>query len=175
MTASGPTRAFYGCSGLTSVTIGNSVTSIGWKAFDGCILPEVISMIENPCNIGENTFSDKTFYDATLYVPSGTNEKYKAREGWKKFAFIEEGNGSDNSPESKKCEKPTITYLNRKVRFSCETEGVEFVPSVTCTLKQLQNGNELELEVTYTICVYAVKDGYDNSDTATMTINLSPR
>ena len=28
--------AFYGCSGLTSVTIGNSVTSIGWHAFDGC-------------------------------------------------------------------------------------------------------------------------------------------
>ena len=28
--------AFYGCSGLTSVTIGNSVTSIGYAAFKGC-------------------------------------------------------------------------------------------------------------------------------------------
>ena len=29
--------AFYNCSGLTSVTIGNSVTSIGDGAFSGCI------------------------------------------------------------------------------------------------------------------------------------------
>ncbi len=28
--------AFNGCTGLTSVTIGNSVTSIGWYAFEGC-------------------------------------------------------------------------------------------------------------------------------------------
>ena len=29
-------NAFYGCSGLTSITIGNSVTSIGYLAFGGC-------------------------------------------------------------------------------------------------------------------------------------------
>ena len=29
--------AFFGCSGLTSVTIPNSVTSIGWCPFEGCI------------------------------------------------------------------------------------------------------------------------------------------
>ncbi len=28
--------AFYGCSRITSVTIGNSVDSIGWSAFDDC-------------------------------------------------------------------------------------------------------------------------------------------
>jgi len=29
-------RAFVGCSNLTSITIGNRVTSIGWCAFVGC-------------------------------------------------------------------------------------------------------------------------------------------
>ena len=30
-------RAFYGCTGLTSITIPNSMTSIEQYAFDGCI------------------------------------------------------------------------------------------------------------------------------------------
>jgi len=109
--------AFEYCFGLTSVTIPNSVTSIGDYAFDGWDLPEVISKIENPFEISTSTFSNNTFLNASLYVPKGTVDKYKATEGWKKFAFIEEGNGSGSSQtEPSKCEKPTISYQNGKLR-----------------------------------------------------------
>ena len=85
--------AFSGCDGLTSVTIGNSVTSIGNKVFEGCDIPIVISLIENPFGIYGDTFTKNTYYNATLYVPVGTINKYKATDGWKSFMFIEEGTG----------------------------------------------------------------------------------
>ena len=89
-------RAFSGCSKLTSVTIGNGVTSIGGSAFGGADIPTIVSLIENPSAIKGKTdtyrtFSENTFNNATLYVPKGTIEKYKATEGWKDFANIVEG------------------------------------------------------------------------------------
>ena len=88
--------AFANCSGLTSVTIGSGVTSIGYRAFDGVDIPTVISLIENPFKItgktsDSRTFSQNTFNNATLYVPVGTIDKYKATNGWKDFAYIVEG------------------------------------------------------------------------------------
>lgn len=36
-------------------------------------------------------FSSDTFENAILYVPAGTIDKYKAKNGWKSFAHIKEG------------------------------------------------------------------------------------
>jgi hypothetical protein len=171
--------AFYKCSGLTSVTIGNSVTSIGGKAFNCSNLATVVSLIEKPFKInGESSeygvFSNNTFMNGTLYVPNGAKEAYKATDGWKDFLFIEEGNGGGGNtpviPETKKCEKPTVSYRNGKLTFSSGTEGATCMSSITDADMGTYTTNEVQLGVTYNISVYAAKAGYENSETVTATL-----
>ena len=160
--------AFAYCTGLTSVTIPNSVTSIGERAFAYFDIPTVISLIENPFKIyGKTsgyyrTFSQNTFINATLYVPKGTIEKYKATDGWKDFVFIEEGTGGGDTPETQKCEKPTISYENGKLTFSSATDGAVCQYFITDTDIKAGSGNEVQLGVTYNISVFAAKAGYEN-------------
>ena len=48
--------AFYECSGLTSVTIGNNVTSIGKRAFYGCSGLTSVTMGNSVTSIGDDAF-----------------------------------------------------------------------------------------------------------------------
>ena len=90
--------AFYGCTGLTSVTIGNSVTSIGDGAFYGCTgLTEIHSKNPKPPIIYYSNGSHNSFYNVnnnicTLYVPKGSKSAYQSAEGWNAFSNIIETN-----------------------------------------------------------------------------------
>ena len=76
-----------------------------------------------------------------------------------------DGGGSNN-----KCAKPSISYLNGKLSFFCETDGVSFISTITNSDISSYKSNEIQLGVTYNINVYATKTGYDNSDVATATL-----
>jgi hypothetical protein len=77
---------YSGCSGLTSVTIPNSVTSIGYDVFSGCSgLTSVVSKIEEPFTFGSSAFSSIAS-TCTLTVPAGTRDAYIAA-GWTENVF----------------------------------------------------------------------------------------
>lgn len=161
--------AFYKCSGLTSITIGNSVTRIGARAFNGCSeLTDVICYAKNVPNTERDAFENSYIEYATLHVPLASVNAYKDVTPWKNFKEVVALDGE--TPETSKCEKPTISYANGQLKMSCATEGVEYVTDITDTDVKKHYSAAISLTATYNISVYATKSGYDNSDVATATL-----
>ena len=75
---------FRGCEAMTSASLGSGVTSISDQAFASCkILQEIRVMNPVPPVCGkEDCFSTTS---ATLKIPLGSKEAYKAAEIWKNF------------------------------------------------------------------------------------------
>ena len=80
---------FRGCSGLTSVTIPNSVLSIRAWAFQYCYgLTSVTCEATSVPSTGSNVFGSVYLSRATLYVPASALETYKKTEPWSSFGTI---------------------------------------------------------------------------------------
>lgn len=87
--------AFNGCSGLTSITIGSEVRTIRENAFKGCPeLADVYCMAENVPDTSSDAFEGSYIEYATLHVPYGCIDAYKAAEPWTNFKNIVEDGGT---------------------------------------------------------------------------------
>ena len=76
-------NAFWGCSGLTSITIPNSVTTIGNLAFAFCSnLTTVISYSQTPPSLGLDVFAD--IGTDILFVPQNCVPLYEASD-WRNY------------------------------------------------------------------------------------------
>ncbi len=75
--------------------------------------------------------------------------------------------------EPQKCATPTISFANGELEFSCETEGVEYEYEVTVADAKKDKGKKVSLTGNYQVSVYATKEGYENSDVATLEFSMS--
>ena len=167
--------AFAYCRGLTSVTIPNSVTSIGEYAFSSCSnLENVYCYAEKFSRISGDVFKESYIEYATLHVPSSALSYYQTTAPWSGFGKIKALEGTGTGGETKKCEKPVISYANGELDFTCSTEGVEFASEIKCKDVNKFNTSKISLSACYDISVTATKAGYDNSDVATAKLYWLP-
>ena len=83
--------AFTWCHNLTSITIPENVTRIGAHAFRECIkLTSITSLNHTPPALDGNVFLDTDLSKITLHVPSGSKQAYNEGQKWMNFRNVKE-------------------------------------------------------------------------------------
>ena len=81
-----PSSAFLNCTGLTSITIPGSVTSIGSSAFSGCSgLTDLTVLVVSPPTLGTSALTG-TPANIQIMVPSASVGTYQSASGWSVYA-----------------------------------------------------------------------------------------
>ena len=122
-------RAFLGCSGLTSLTLPADITSIGDEAFQGCSgLTSIYVYAEKVPKIDSNAFKGVDAKKCTVYVPMGTRDDYCASDFGDYFENIVEfeATGIDKTTTSTDVEEVGRYSVNGQ-RLSAPTKGLNIV------------------------------------------------
>ena len=164
--------AFSGCQSLKFFAFGSQVTTIGQEAFSDCAaVIEISSKAKTAPECGDQALDDINKWDCKLYVPDGCMAAYENANQWKDFFFKEEGEGTAgqgagaHSDNNQKCETPTITIDGGTIKFDCKTSGVMYHYNISSADAKSDVANSsIEVKNSYTITVYASKEGYIDSE-----------
>ena len=141
-------NAFENCVALSSVVIPQSMRSIGDNAFEGCtavktltvlgdvmptvpsgLLATIVLYSSNPLTTAE--FAGKVYRNATVYVPTGSLDSYKAADGWKNFWTIKEFDTTQEMAIS--LNLSTVTLTEDESFILTATITPEFVANIAVT------------------------------------------
>ena len=145
--------AFNGCNGFTGdLIIGNSVTTIGnWAFSSGFTSINVFSEI--PPALGENVFLGVN-KSISVYVPCGSLDAYQSANGWNEFTNIQEA-----------CDMFTVTAMANPTNGGSVSGSGTYLSGQTCTLTATANegysflywadytGNVVSMESDYSFMV----------------------
>ena len=82
-------NTFAHCNSLASLTLSEGITNIDESAFADCgNLTDVYCLADNVPETNRIAFIDSPIESATLHVPAGSVDKYKAAEPWSTFGNI---------------------------------------------------------------------------------------
>ncbi len=111
-------QAFYGCYNLADINMPQSLTTVGKEAFSGCGgiselsfaqrcqlkdkafynctgLKQIYCYSDVPGTCASDAFDGLDKFGCTLYVPAGSEDKYKVATGWRDF-FYTKSIGADS-------------------------------------------------------------------------------
>ena len=130
--------AVSSCYNLKKIVLPSTITNIEEYAFsNNPNLQSVVSHIQDPPEISDNTFFDRSWNSdtqqynnspspATLYVPIGTKAKYENISGWTQFANIMESEEATNGILMMESEAPHdgSWYNLQGIKVNNPTKGV---------------------------------------------------
>ena len=148
--------AFSGCTGLTTVTIGNSVASIGNQAFSGCSgLTEIHSKASVAPLLGTDCFANVP-NNIPVHIPCGSQMSYYSR--WSYFSNFVEAAGFTFSATPADETMGSVTVLTQPTCQS-PTAVINATPAVGYLFLQWNNGvtdNPYSLVVTSDTALSAI-------------------
>lgn len=131
--------AFSGCTSLKSVVIGSGMATVAKNAFTNCTaLTSVTCKATTPPECSKTpVFDEAVTASATLVVPKGYAEAYKAAAVWQEFKNVEERTFSGVSAVEVADVFPVAIYTIQGVRVSEPQTGVNIMKMSDGTIRKI--------------------------------------